>query len=933
MKTIVSFLCFLLCFNVNAQNVEQNLLLPKSNKVKKGVLKNGLTYYIYPTDVTKDAASYYIIQNVGSVLENKDQQGLAHFLEHMAFNGTENFEGKGVLNTLQKEGAVFGQDINAFTAFEETVYNMNYIPTRPELVDKCLLILKDWSNGLLLTDNEIDAERGVIKEEWRTRQSGAMRIFKQSLPVLYGNSIYAERMPIGLMDVVDNFKYKALRDFYNDWYRTDLQAIAIIGDVDADDIETKIKALFSKIPAIENPKERVSISIPDNEDLLYTLLKDKEVTTAQIEFGIRHPRPKTYEKIGDLKRFVTENLIMSMYRARISEIAQKPNSPFLSARLSYGKNARTTNAFSAYISTKPNQQQQSFKVILEEINRAVRFGFTQAEIDRTLIQFKNNYQTQITKQNDKSHEAIVYGIQQNYLENITMVNIEEQYKIIEQLFSALTKEDIHNKLKELYTKKNRFLIVTGVEGNNNLSKQKALEIITTAQNDKNLKAYKDSFSGKTLISGIEIKPGKIVSETENKELNSTTFTLSNGIKVHYKYADKNKNDVQLEAVSFGGLSLINPKNLPSAKYTNAVVQSSGLGNYSVTDLKKVTAGKTAATYIEIGNLTEAIYGTSITKDIETMMQMVYLRFTKPRFDADAYGVFKGQVDNYLIQRSENINEKIQDSVTVSLYGKNHPVKRLFNTAYGNDIKFENIKNIYLERFQNPADFEFFIVGDVDKETIKPLLATYLASMPTNKDKESWKDNSSKWIANTIDKDVFLKMEDPKSSVRISYKNEFEYSLKNNLTARVLGSILGLRYMETLREDEGGTYGANAFANVIKRPVAQANLWVQFDCNPEKVETLVSIVHNEINKIAKGNILEEDLAKIKNNLLKEHKQQKGYNRYDMRLLKTFYREGYNMDKSENFEDIVNGITTNDIKTFTKTLLKDVKSYEIVIKPMK
>ena len=735
MKKITTILLFLVCLNFNAQELNLRDHLPVSTKVTKGVLKNGLTYYIYPTDVTKDAASYYIIQNVGSVLENDDQQGLAHFLEHMAFNGTENFEGKGVLNTLQKHGAVFGQDINAFTAFDETVYNMNNIPTTPELIDTCLLILKDWSNGLLLTDDVIDAERGVIKEEWRTRQSGGMRIFQQSLPVMFNNTIYATRMPIGLMDIVDNFKYNTLRDFYHDWYRTDLQAIAIIGDVNVNEIEAKIEKLFAGIPAVENPKEHTIVNIPDNEKMGYALVKDKEVTTAQIEFGIRHPRPETYSTVGDLKRFVTESMITCMYVSRIKEIAQKPDAPFLGTRISYGKNARSTNALTASIVPKPNKQHEAFKVVLEEINRAVKFGFTQAEIDRTIVEFKNRYQTQISKEDDKSHYSIVYGIQQNYLENIEMVNITEQYKILETIFANLTKEDIHKRLKKIYTQKNRFLIVTGIENGNNLSEQEALEIIKSVENDNSLTAYTDAFAGKTLISNLNIKPGTIVSETKNDELESTTFMLSNGIKVHYKFADKNKNDVKLEAISYGGLSLINNEDLPSAKYAATVVQQSGLGDYSVTDLAKINAGKTASTYIDISSLTEGIYGSSVTKDVETMLQMVHLNFVKPRFDKDAYNVFKGQVDNYLIRRSENINEKIQDSVTISLYGKNHPTKRIFNTTYGNEIEFEKIKNIYLERFKDASDFEFFIVGDVDVATLKPLLEKYIASIPTGKPKK------------------------------------------------------------------------------------------------------------------------------------------------------------------------------------------------------
>ncbi|TXD46750.1 M16 family metallopeptidase [Polaribacter sp. IC073] len=933
MKKLILFLVLLIGSNLHAQDLDLNTQLPTNNIVKKGVLKNGLTYYIYNTDVTKDAASYYIIQNVGSVLENDKQQGLAHFLEHMAFNGTKNFAGKGVLNTLQKEGAVFGQDINAYTAFDETVYNMNNIPATPELIDTCLLILRDWSNGLLLTDEEIDAERGVIKEEWRTRQSGGMRIFKQSLPVMFNNTIYAERMPIGLMDIVANFEYKTLRDFYHDWYRTDLQAIAIIGDVDVEEVEAKIEKLFSNIPAIENPKERFIVNIPDNEEMLYALVQDKEVTTAQIEFGIRHQRPKTYAKVKDLKDFLIENMITSMFSARISELTQNPNTPFLGARINYSKNSRATSSFSASISPKPNQQQKAFKATLTEINRAVKFGFTQEEIDRAIVQFKNYYQTQISKESDKSHAAIVYEIQQNYLENITMVDISKQYQFIEKIVASLKKEDIHQRLKQLYTANNRSLIVTGVNGKNNLSEEEAKNIINLVENDTTIIAYADAFSGKTLISNVDIKSGTIISEKKNKEVEATTFKLSNGIKVHYKYTNKNKNDVKLEAVSYGGLSLINDEDLPSAKYASTVVQQSGLGDYSATDLTKVLAGKTASTYIDITALNESINGSSVTKDAETMLQMVHLRFVKPRFDEDAYKVFKGQVDNYLIRRSENINEKIQDSVTVALYGKNNPKKTIFNTNFASKINFNKIKNIYAERFADASDFEFFIVGDIDENTLKPLLEKYIASIPTNNTKEVWKDNSTPWLHNTIDKDVFLKMEDPKSTVRISYKNDYKYSLKNNIMAQALADILSLRYMDLLREDEGGTYGASAYGSVTKRPNEQANLWVQFDCNPDKVEKLVAIVHSELKKVAAGVISEADLEKTKNNYLKEYKQQQDYNSYEMSLLVNFYREGYNMNASKNFEDIVKNLKVKDIKTFAKNLIANAKSYEIIIKPLK
>ncbi len=934
---IMAFLLFVIGITSNvlgqdgAENLKLDKLLPIEQSIKKGVLPNGLTYYLKSTDVTKDVASYYIIQNVGSVLENDNQQGLAHFLEHMAFNGTQNFEGKGILNTMQKHGLVFGKDINAYTSFDETVYNINNIPTTPELIDTGLLVLHDWSNYLLLTDEEIDAERGVIKEEWRTRQSGGMRIFQKNIGTVFNHSKYANRMPIGLMDIVDNFEYKALRDFYHDWYRTDLQAIAVIGDIDVDQVEEKIKALFSKIPAVNNPKERFVVDIPENDDMLYSIAMDEEVTTSNINFGIRHPKPLRTETVASLKESLLNGMVTHMLSARINELSKKPEATFLGARIGYSNHSRTTKSFGIAVYPKPNQQHAAFKSVLTEVNRAVKFGFAKAEVERTMTNFTSYYENQISKKDDMSHGRIVKLIQDDYLNNEVITDIEKEFEIVKTIFSTLKLDEIHIALKKLYIDKNRYLTVTGVEGNNNLTKEEALSIINEVEKDASIEAYTDDFGGKTLISGMTIKKGTIASEEENKALASTTFNLGNGIKVHYKFANKIANDVKLKAISKGGRSLLNDSDLPSADLLTNVIQYSGLGDYSSTDLPKVLAGKTASAKINISNLSESISGSSVTKDTETMLQMVYLRFVKPRFDENGFDVIMQNVENYKIRRKENIAEKMRDSMTVTLYGTKNPKRRIFNDDFIKDISFDKIKTIYKDRFGNAADFEFFIVGDIQKDVLKPLLEKYIASIPTNNVKEDWKDNSTPWISGKIDKDVYLKMEDPKSSVRISYKNDYTYSLRNALLARAFGDILDLRYTETLREEEGGTYGASTSAGLSKRPLQKASVSVNFDCNPEKVETLIAIVHEEINKIANGNIIQVDLDKTLTNYLKERKQQKDYNSYDMRLLTRFYREDYNMNDSKNFEDIVNSITVKDIQNFAETLLKDAKSYEIVFKP--
>ncbi|MDD7886261.1 pitrilysin family protein [Flavivirga sp. 57AJ16] len=916
-----------------SQSLNYNNRLPEDNSITKGVLPNGMTYYIKSTNVVKDAASYYIIQNVGSILENDDQQGLAHFLEHMAFNGTKNFPGKGILNTLQKHGAVFGKDINAYTSFDETVYNLSNIPTKDGLIDTCLTVLKDWSNYLLLTDEEIDAERGVIKEEWRTRQNGQMRLYKTSLPIEFNHSKYANRLPIGLMSIVENFEYKALRDFYHDWYRTDLQAIAVIGDIDVDEVEKKIIEKFSEIPAIENQRERFVVDIPDNDEMLYSLGTDPEVSTASISFGIRHKKSLGQETVGDLKRQLLESMAIGMLSARISEQAQKPDAPFLGAGVSYRSMSRTSKVFSISVYPKENKQKEAFGAVLTEVKRAVKYGYTQPEIDRVVAQLKSSYENQISRLDDRGHGQIERAIQSNYLENKTISDVEKEYEISKHILGYVTKEELHQTIKRLYAKDNRYLNVTGVKGQDNLTEDQAIEIISSVENDGAISPYTEDLQGESLVSGLNIKDGTITNTKTNKDIGATTFVLGNGIKVHYRFVDKDKDKVSLSAISYGGTSLLSHDDLPSASLLGNLIQMSGLGDFSATDLRKVLAGKTAHVSIGLGDISESVSGSSNTKDVETMLQMVYLYFVRPRFDEQAFHVLNDNISNYITRRSQDVGEIMGDSLTVSIYGKDNPKRAIFNQEYTNKISFEKIKAVYEDRFADASDFEFFIVGDVKENDLRPLLEKYLASIPTGHIKETFKDNGAEWVSSNIDKDIYLKMEDPKASVNMAYKKKMPYSLKDDIYTSALGNILQLRVTETVREETGGAYSPRAMAKFYREPRPMAYVSFNFDCNPDLADKLTEMVKGELQDIGNGNIRPEDLGKIKTNFIKEREQSKDRNGYDMSLLVNFFRYNYNIDDPKNFEDIVNGMVAKDVQEMAGKILNGAQTYEIVFKPLK
>jgi zinc protease len=932
-KFFLFFISFSIAVLSNAQILSSDQQLPFDTGIKQGVLPNGLTYYIKSTDAVKDAASYYIIQNVGSVLENDDQQGLAHFLEHMAFNGTKNFKGKGILETFQKEGLLFGKDINAYTSFDETVYNINNVPTTPELIDTGLLVLHNWCNYLLLTDEEIDAERGVIKEEWRTRQSGSMRLFQTSLPVTFNNSKYSKRLPIGLMDIVENFKYKALRDFYHDWYRTDLQAIAIIGDIDVGEIEKKIVKLFSTIPAVKNPRKRYEVEIPDHEELLYSLGTDPEISTASIEFGIRHLKPSKKDDIKYLETTIKEYLVTSMLSSRISEIIENTEVSFLVARVNYSEISRLNKTFNINIAPKPGLQKKAFAEVITEIVRAVKHGFTPTEIETAKKRLLGYYEGQISKKDDRPHRSYIQPIKENFLDNVTILDVEAEYELTKQIFKNLNSEKLHQTIKGLYSKQNRFLNVTGVEGKDNLTKEAAQKIVSDIEKDSSITLYEDKSIGESLIFGLNIEPGSIIDTKENPLLGSTTFTLSNGIKVHYKFADKQKNQVDFLAKSDGGLSMLTSNELPSALTMNQFTARTGIGSFSQTNLRKVLAGKTVGVYPQIQESFEQLSGGATIKDIEIMFQLVYLYFEHPRFDEKAYKDLKTAMNNLLERKKKDLSSMMRDSVTTTIYGKNHPRKRIIDRSYVDDMSIQKFKEIYLKRFENPGDFEFYIVGDIDIDTLKPFLEKYIAGLPTTNVKESYKDSYSEWSSNNIDKDIFLEMEDPKTSVNIALKFFNDYTVKNRFVSRALGDILKLRLIEKLREEEGGVYTPSVRSGMFRYPRTESYLSIKFDCNPDLAESLIEIVHDEIAKIAKGEIETIDLDKTITNYKIERSQAKNNsNGYDMRLLFTYHEEGYDMNDKKNFEDVIANITKKDLQNLAKELLKG-KSYEIVFKPLK
>ncbi|GIQ61195.1 zinc protease [Flavobacterium collinsii] len=926
-------LLFIGITSINAQNYKAADALIGNKTLKKGVLSNGMTYYIYPTAVNKNTASYYIIQNVGSILENDNQKGLAHFLEHMAFNGTKNFPGKGILTTLEKQGAVFGNNINAYTSFDETVYNFDNIPsTDPKVIDTALLILHDWSHSLLLTNEEIDAERGIIVEEWRTRQNASTRISNLFNPYLYNHSLYANRVVIGDMDIVKHFDYALLRDFYKEWYRPDLQAIAVVGDVNAEEIEQKIKTLFADIPRSKNPKKRFEVAIPDHEEPFFKLAIDKEITNSAISFKIIQNGAFQSQTFADLQQLITRVMAFSMLNDRLNELAQKENCPFKSADVYYSDFTRVNDVMGMGIAPKPNKQAEAFAAVMDEFIRAGKFGFSEGEIQRTIIAITSYFENYIESEKEIPHSSIVNSIKSEFLSHQLVTDSKSKFEMIKFILKNIDSKAFQAELTRGYTSKNRVVTVEGMENETNLTKESAFAIISKSENNPDLKPYEDSFNDKSLLTDVTIVPGKITAEKESKEIGATTYTLSNGVKVHYKFANKNVNDVQLHAESFGGASLYGPEDLPSIFALNGLADASGAGAFSSIDLEKVLAGKIAGTGVSVGDLSETVSGSAKVKDLEVMLQLVHLRFVKPRFDQEIFDIKKLNLQNYLENKDKDINGKMTDSINAIVYGKNNPRIRLLDQQFIDDLSFERIKAIYKERFCDVSNFDFFIVGDVKPEVLKPLLEKYIASIPGIKREETFKDRTPVWNSNKINREVLIKMETIKSTVNIQFESDFKYTAKNAVLTDMLSDILTLRYTESLREKEGGTYGVQVSAAASRFPKNTVALSINFDSDPIKVNTLLPIVYDEIDKIRKGILIKEDIVKTKSNYLKSREDSKNFNSYSLSLLYNFSKYNINMDDPATYKDIVNNITEKDIQEFANAFLNKAKSYEIVFKPL-
>lgn len=921
--------------SVNKMQNPQLQPLPMDPKIRYGTLENGLTYYIRHNEEPKQRAEFHIAQNVGAILENDDQNGLAHFLEHMAFNGTKNFPDKGIINYFEKQGVKFGYDINAYTSLDETVYRLSNVPTtRQAILDSALLVLHDWSNFITLSDKEIDDERGVILEEWRTGNNANRRMFKESNALKYPGSQYAKRDVIGDTAIIKHFSHDALRAYYKKWYRPDQQAIVIVGDVDVDLMEKKIKELFSDIQRKSNFGERPVYDVADNKDPIVAIVTDPEARQTQITVEYKKDKlPKEVRlSIAGYVFSRLNNLIASVMNERFTELSQQADAPFVAAYNYYGGMLKTKDSFTNIIIPKEGKEMEGLKALLLEIEKAKRFGFTNAEVERAKTNMLKEMEKAYNERDNQKSEDLVNEYIRNFLNYEPIPGIESEYDMVKMILPKISTDIINQTVKTYITDDNILITVNApekpeVKVPNQSQILAALAEVKTAE----ITANKEEEINRPLMDKMP-KAGKIKSIKPNSAVGTTEMTLSNGIKIAFKPTTFKKDEISMQAFSYGGLSKVHDiTDLPSASVATAVIQSNGIGNFNAVDLTKVLTGKIASVNPYISQYSEGMSGMSSVKDLETMLQLMYLYFTQPRKDDNSYGALMNLLKTTLANAEKNPNKVFSDSVRLTV--SNHDPRTIIqNLSMLDKINQEKAIEIYKQRFANPADFTFLFVGNIDpndKNTQK-LFETYLGGLTTDKKSIEKYDDVYKPTPKGIVKNYFKReMATKKASNRIQYTAVIPYDLNTKTIVSAISDILDMRYLESIREKEGGSYGVGTAGISTDIPHEQSILLMQFDTDPDKQTRLIKIIHDEINEIVKNGPRTEDLQKVKENLLKQYKQDLEDNSWWLGSLQSYYQD--KMNYLTDYKAAVDALSSESIQKTLKQMVDQDNVIEVVMMP--
>lgn len=930
-KLLVSAMMILSLGVLTAQNL---VPVPMDTAVRYGKLANGLTYYVRHNAEPRERAEFYIVQNVGAILEEDSQNGLAHFLEHMAFNGTENFPGKGVIRFLERNGVKFGENINAYTSLDETVYNLSNVPvTKPGVIDSSLLVLHDWSNCISLLPDEIDSERGVIREEWRQGASADRRMWKESNKQKYPGSQYAKRDVIGDTAVINNFDYQTLRDYYKKWYRPDQQAIIVVGDIDAVKMEQQIKDLFSPVQMPENPAERVVYQIENNAEPIVSIVKDPEGRMTRL--GVEFKKDKLPEELElSVQGYVlnlVKGVISSVLAERINDYSQKADAAYIGGYANYGELVKSKDGFEMLVIPKEGKELEGMKAMFMDLEKMRRFGFTSAEVERAKTNMLKGYEKAFNERNSKKNNSYVREYVGNFLHNEVIPGIEWEYNQAKMILPMLKTEQINQIAKSFVTDDNMIIYIMAPDKEGvNLPEKPAILSTLAAVKAMEIEPMKEEVMDKPLLDNCPA-PGKIIKTVKDKNLGITIWTLSNGAKVVIKPTDFKDDEILMTAYSEGGLSMVSDLNdLPSANFAENVVEQNGLGQYSATDLSKVLTGKIASSSPYISDFEEGLRGSSSVADLETMLQLAYLNFTGSRKDNDAFQAMINMYETILANSAKDPKRTFSDSINLFLSGHSPRTILLSKETIAKVDQDKSLK-IFRERFSSPADFTFVLVGKInsDDQEVQHFVTSFIGGINSDNKSEKYIDRGVRTPKGKVNNYFKKEMQVKKATNYVMYSGDMKYSMENGIIMQIVGDLLRLRYTETIREKEGGTYGVSVSGSIAKDPVNKGSVYMYYDTDPEKQTKLIKLIHAEMDTLVSKGPRVDELDKVKQNMLKKYDENLRENTWWQSVIKSYLKNGFNYPK--DYQKTVNGITASKIQKAVAKLVEQGNVLEVVMMP--
>jgi zinc protease len=928
-KAIFSFIgiCIILSIPLVAQ-VNYSEELEVNPDITIGELDNGLRFYIKENRKPENRASIWLAVSAGSVLEEDNQQGLAHLAEHMAFNGTKNFKKHEIIDYLESIGMQFGPEINAYTGFDQTVYMLQVPSDTAEMVEKGFDILEDWAFNISFEDEEVDKERGVVIEEWRLGRGFRMRMIDKELPIIFKDSKYASRLPIGKKEILESFEYETLKNFYYDWYRPDLMAVIAVGDFEKEGIQKLIAKHFGVIPARQNPKEKIVYEVPDHKEPLFAIVTDPEATRTQIVLYFKRDVEEQVN-IEDYRKFLISNLYDNMLNQRFQELTQKADPPFL---YGYSANVKFVKSKDLYVMNaivKEDGIQRGLDVLLTEAERIKQHGFTDSELERAKETYLRGLEKALAEKDKAESRNVANECLRHFLQNEPMPGIEKEFEYSQALIPNILIEEV-NKLAGEYIRDDNLVITVEAPEKDGVivpNEEELLTIFNSVEN-KDIEAYVDEVSQDPLLASIP-EPSTIISEKNFDEIDCTELTLSNGITVLLKPTDYKNDEILFRGYSLGGTSLSSDENYVSSNVSTTLINESGLGTFSSVELQKKLSGKIVRVNPFTDTYREGISGSASIKDMETMFQLIYLYFTSPRMDSTAFQSYIAKMNGFIENRSASPEAAFYDTLAVTM-AQYHHRRRVWSVELLDEINMAQAEKFYKERFADAGDFKFVFLGNFKVSEIKPLLQTYLGSLPVQDKEETWKDPGVHPPVGKISKNVYKGIED-KSRVHIVFTGPFEWSMENDFALDSMIDMLDIKLREVLREDKSGTYSVRISGGGGKIPREEYRIGISWGCDPARVDELTETVIKQIDSLKLKPPKEIYVTKVRESHLREHETELKENRFWLNYLYKSYFLDRELTEILSYPELYNSLSAEMIQNAAKKYFNMDNYVKVVLKP--